>query len=89
MRRVSDDEPDLCTDHLADAGSYGKRVTKAATWAELPAEAVAALSAAANVAERHMYGYGPADGDVGRLATALTAFVAAMRERARAEREAA
>lgn len=67
----------------ATAGEFARRVDKAATYAGLDDDTRAVFAAAAALAERHGRGYGPQDGDVGRLTASLGTWLAALRERAR------
>lgn len=71
-------------DTFAKAGKFGETVDKAARFAGLDDEAVAVFCAAANLSERHGCGYGPQDGDVGKLTAALGTWLAALRRRAQA-----
>lgn len=68
----------------ATAGEFAARVEKAARWAGLDDETRAVFAAAAALAERHGRGYGPQDGDVGRLTASIGGWLAALRERAQA-----
>lgn len=68
----------------ATAGEFARRVDKAARYAELDDATRAVFAAAAALAERHGRGYGPQDGDVGRLTASLGGWLADLRAKARA-----
>lgn len=74
---------------LASAGEFAGRVAKAAQYGRLDDATVDVLTVAAIVAERYASGYMPQDAALGALNATLGKFVAAMRERARADRAAA
>lgn len=81
----ADDDP-MAVDHrTAQAGALGRSASGAALYAGLPDEAVAVVLTAAAVVERHQCGYMPQDTAVGNLASALAAFIGAMRARYEAE----
>lgn len=87
LRTPADDDPLAVDARVQTAGSFGATVAKAAEFAGLDGETTAVLRMAAAVVERHSSGFMPQDIAVGQLSAALTAFVAAMRDRYIAQQE--